>query len=83
MDGPLSRESAVCKRGRGLHATFSSRQKFPLPRWESVILSGFPTAGEPSLSRRICPGTDPRALPSDWKGNQLPLPRDGIPPQFR
>jgi len=83
MDGPLSRESAVCRRGRGPHATFPGRQKFPQTTWESVVLSGFPTAGEPSLSRRICPGTDPRALPSDWKGSQLSLPRDSIPPQSR
>ena len=82
MDGPLSSRSAVCRRDRGPHATFSSRQKFPQTTWESVVLSGFPTAGEPSLSRRLCPGTDPRALPSDWKGSQLPLPRDDIPPQF-
>jgi hypothetical protein len=82
MDGPLSRESAVCRRGRGLHATFSSRQKSPQTTWESVVLSGFPTAREPSLSRRLCPGTDPSPLPSDWKGGQLPLPRDDIPPQF-
>jgi hypothetical protein len=83
MDGPLSRESAVCRRGRGPHATFSGWQKSPQITWESVVLSGFPTAGEPALSRRLCPGTDPRALPSDWNGNQLPLPRDGIPQQFR
>jgi hypothetical protein len=83
MDGPLSTKSADCRRGSGLGATFSGRQKSPQTTWESVVLSGFPTAGEPSLSRRICPGKDPRALRSDWKGNQLPLPRDGIPPQFR
>jgi hypothetical protein len=82
MDGPLSSKSAVCRRDRGLHATFPSRQKSPQTTWESVVLSGFPTAGEPSLSRRPRPGTDPRALPSDWKGSQLPLPRDDIPPQF-
>ncbi len=82
MDGPLSRKSAVCRRDRGLHATFSSRQKSPQTTWEIVVLSGFPTAGEPSLSRRFCPGTDPRALPSDWKGSQLTLPRDDLPPQF-
>jgi hypothetical protein len=81
MDGPLSRKSAVCRRDSGLHATFASRQKSPQTTWESVVLSGFPTAREPSLSRRLCPGTDPRALPSDWKGSQLPLPRDDIPPQ--
>jgi hypothetical protein len=82
MDGLLSRKSAVCRRDRGIHATFSSRQKSPRTTWESVVLSGFPTAGEPSLSRRRRPGKDPRALPSDWKGSQLPLPRDDIPPQF-
>ncbi len=83
MDGPLSRESAVCRRERGIHATFSSLQTSPQTTWKSVVLSGFPTAGEPSLSRRrLCPGTGPRAQPSDWKGSQLPLPRDDIPPQF-
>ena len=82
MHGPLSSKSADCRRDRGLHATFPGRQKFPLPRWESVVLSGFPTAGKPSLSRRLRPGTHPCALPSDWKGSQLPLPRDGIPSQF-
>ena len=82
MDGPLSRKSAVCRRDRGLHATFASRRKSPQTTWESVVLSGFPTARELSLSRRLCPGTDPRALPSDWKGSPLLLPRDDIPPQF-
>ena len=82
MDGPLSRESAVRRRGRGLHSTFSSRHKSPQSTWKSVMLSGFPTAGEPVLSHRLCPRTDPRALPSDWTGSQLPLPRDDIPPQF-
>jgi hypothetical protein len=83
MDGPLSSKSAVCRRDRVLCATSSSRQKSPQTTWEGVVLSGFPTAGGPSLSRRLCPGTDPGALPSDWKGNQLPLQRGGIPPQFR
>ena len=82
MDGPLSRERAVCRRDPGLHATFSSRQKSPQTTWESVVLSGFPTAGEPYLLRRLCPGTDLHVLPSDWTGSQLPLPRDAIPPQF-
>ena len=82
MDEPLSSKSAVCRRDRGLHATFSSRQKSPQTAWESVVLSGFPTAREPSLSRRLCPGTAPRAVPSDWKASRLPLPRDDIPPQF-
>jgi hypothetical protein len=79
MDGPLSRESAVCRRSRRPHATFPGRQKFPQTTWESVALSGFPTAGEPSLSRRLRAGTD-HVLPSDWKGNRLPLPRDDILP---
>ena len=82
MDGPLRSKSAVCRRDRGLHATFSSLQKFPQTTWERVVLSGFPTAGEPSLSLRLCPGTDPRALPSNWKGSPLPLPRDDLAPQF-
>jgi hypothetical protein len=83
MHEPLSSKSAICRRDRGLHATFPSRQKFPQTMWESVVLSGFPTAGEPSLSPRLRPGADPRALPSDLEGSQLPLPRDDIPPQFR
>jgi hypothetical protein len=82
MHGPLSSKSADYRRDRGLHTTFSSQQKSPQTTRESVVLSGFPTAGEPSLSCRLCPRTDPRALPSDWKGSQLPLPRDDIPPQF-
>lgn len=82
MDGPLSRKSAVCRRRRGLRATFFSRQKSLQTTWQSANLSGFPTAREPSRSRRLCHRTDPRALPSDWTGSQLPLPRDGIPPQF-
>jgi hypothetical protein len=81
MNEPLSSKSTVCRRDRGLPATFSSRQKSPQTTWDRVVLSGFPTAGEPSRSRRLCPGTDPRALPSDRKGSQLPLPRDDIPPQ--
>jgi hypothetical protein len=82
MDGPLSGKSAVRRRDRGLHATLSSRQKSSQTTRESVVLSGFPTAGKPSPSRRLCPGIDSRALPSDRQGNQLPLPRDDIPPQF-
>lgn len=82
MDGPLSSKRTVCRRGSGLHATFASRQKSPQTTWVSVVLSGSPTAGEPSLLRRRFPGRDPRALPSDWKGSQRPLPRDDIPPQF-
>ena len=82
MDGPLSSKSAACRRDRGLPPTFSSRQKSPQTTWNRVVLSGFPTAGEPCLSRHLCPGTDPRALPSECKARQLPLPRDGIPPQF-
>jgi hypothetical protein len=82
MDGPFSSKSAVCRRDRGLPPTFSSRQKSPQTTWKSVVLSGFPTAREPALSRRLCAGTDPRALPPDWRGSQPPLPRDGIPPQF-
>ena len=82
MDGPLSSKSTVCRRDRGLHATFSSRQKSLHTTWESVVLSGFPTAGEPALSCRLCPGTESRALPSNRKGSQQPLPRDDIPPQF-
>ena len=81
MDGPSSTKSGVCRRDRGPHAIFPGRQKFPQRRWESVVLSGFPTAGEPAPSRRLCPGTDPRTLPSDRMGSQ-PLPRDDIPPQF-
>jgi len=82
MDGPSSSKSAVRRRDRWLQATFSSRQKSPQTGWESVVLSGFPAAAEPSLSRRLCPGTCPRALPSDRKGVKLPLPRDHIPPPF-
>jgi hypothetical protein len=82
MDWPLSHKSAVCRRDRGLHATLSSLQNSPQTTWDRVVLSGLPTAREPSLSRRLCPGTDPSALPSDWKARQLALPRDDIPPQF-
>jgi hypothetical protein len=82
MDGPLSSKSAVRRRDRGPRATLPGRQKSPQTMWESVVLSGFPTAGAPSLSRRLRAGTDPRAVPSDWKGRQLPLPRDDIPPHF-
>jgi hypothetical protein len=82
MNGALSGKSAVCRPDRGLHATFSSWQKSTQPRWESVVLSGFPTAGEPSLSRCLRPGTEARALPSNLTGIRLPLPRDDIPPQF-
>ncbi len=82
MDGPLNGKSAVCRRDRGPYATFPGRQKSPQTTRESVVLSGFPTAGEPSVSRRLRPGTGPRALPSDWKGSRLPLPRDDISPQF-
>jgi hypothetical protein len=82
MDGPLSSKRAVCRRDRRIHATFSSRQESPQTTWKNVVLSGFPTAREPLLSRHLCPGSDPRALPSDRKGIQLALPRDDILPQF-
>ena len=45
MHGPLSSESAVYRRDRGLRATVSSWQKSAETMWESVVLSGFPTAG--------------------------------------
>jgi len=69
MDGPLSIKIALCRRHHGLHATFSSLQKSPQTTWESVVLSGFPTAREPSRSRRLCHRTDPRALPSEREAN--------------
>ena len=59
MDGPLSRESAVCRRERGIHATFSSLQTSPQTTWKSVVLSGFPTAGEPSLFTSPLPRNRP------------------------
>ena len=79
MDRLLSRRSAVCRAVRGLHATFPSAQQCPQTMLESAVLSGFPTAVEPSLPR-LLPGTNASAMPSDQRGSQLPLPRDDIPP---
>jgi len=80
MEEQLRRSSAVCRRDRRLYATFPGAQKCPQPKVESAVSSGFPTAVEPSLPRRLPPGTSPRALLTDRRENQLPLPRDDIPP---
>ena len=42
MDGPLSSKSAVCRRDRGRHATFPSRQKSPQTTWGERRVVRFP-----------------------------------------
>ncbi len=79
MNRQLSRSSAICRRDRGFHATFPGAQKCPQNTLQSVVLSGFLTAAEPSFPCCLPPGTDPRALRSDRRASQLPLPRDDIP----
>jgi len=63
MDGPLSRKSAVCRRDRGLHATFSSLQEIPSnhvgerrivrfpDRWRTV---SFHAASAPEQTLVLC-----------------------------
>jgi hypothetical protein len=81
MDGQLSHSSSVRRRHPGFRATLPGACECPRTASESVVLSGFPTAVEPFSSRRLSPGTGHRALSPDRKTDQLPLPRDDIPPQ--
>ena len=81
MDRQLSRNSTVFRRDPALHATFPGARKYPQITLQSGVLSGFPTALEPSLPRRLPPGTAPCTPLADRRAGQLPLPRDDIPPQ--
>lgn len=81
MDGQLSGSSAVFSREPVLRATFPGARKYPQITFHSGVLSGFPTAAEPSFPRCLPRGTSPRDLRADQRASQRPLPRDDIPPQ--
>jgi hypothetical protein len=81
MDRQLSRNSTVFRQDPALRATFPGARKYPQITLQSGVLSGFPTALEPSLPRRLPPGTAPCTPLADRRAGQLPLPRDDIPPQ--
>jgi len=79
MDGRLSRGSEVCRRGRSVRTIVPGAHKCSRTESEGVVLSGFPTAVEPSL-RRLLPRTNPGAPPSNRRASQLLLRREDIPP---
>ena len=81
MFGLLSRSNAVCRRGWAFRVIVLGAQKSPQIGLRKVVLSGFPTALEPTLPPPL-PGTNVGTLPSDRKASRLPLPRDDIPPQL-
>jgi hypothetical protein len=71
--------SAVCRRDRSARRIALGDQKCCRTRSKSGVLSGFPTALEPTL-RRFSLVTNLSTLPSDRKAGQLLVPRDDIPP---
>ena len=79
MDGRLIRSSAVCRRNWGVHTILPGIQKCSRTTSGSVVLSGFPTALEPTLPR-LSFGQTLVTLPSDRKAGQLLLSPDDIPP---
>jgi hypothetical protein len=79
MFGLLCGSKAVCERDWAFRVVVLGAQKSPQIGLGKVVLSGFPTALEPTL-RRLSLGTDAGALASEEKANQLLLPRDDIPP---
>ena len=79
MDGRLIRSSAVCRWNWGVHTILPGIQKCSRTTSGSVVLSGFPTALEPTLPR-LSLRTNASPLPSDRKAGQLLLSPDDIPP---
>ena len=79
MDGRLIRRSAVCRRGWTGRRIVPGAQKCFRTRSKSDVLSGFPTALQPTLLPSF-PGTNTGTEPSGLRVNQPPLPRDDIPP---
>ena len=80
MDRQLSRNSTVFRQDPALRATFPGARKYPQITLQSGVLSGFPTALEPTLPPSL-PGANAGALPPYRRASRLPLPRDDIPPQ--
>ena len=81
MFGLLSRSNAVCRPGWAFRVIVLGAQKSPQLVLRKVVLSGFPTALEPTLPPPL-PGTNAGTLSSDRRASRLPLPRDDIPPQL-
>ena len=79
MDGRLTCSSAVRRRDWSARGIVPGVQKCFRTRLKSVVLSGFPTALEPTLPPLV-PGANASTLPSNWRARQLPRPRDDIPP---
>jgi len=80
MFGLLSRSNAVCRRDWAFRVIVLGSQKTPQIGLRKVVLSGFPTALEPTLPPSL-PGANAGALPPYRRASRLPLPRDDIPPQ--
>ena len=78
MDGRLIRWSAVCRRDWSGRRIVPSAQKCFRTRSKSGVLSGFPTALEPTLPRSL-PGTNHSTLRSDRKAGQFLLRHDDVP----
>ena len=79
MFGLLSRSNRVCRPDSAFRVIVLGEQKNPQIGLRKVVLSGFPTASEPSLPR-LSLRTNASPLPSDWKAGQLLLSHDDIPP---
>jgi DNA-directed RNA polymerase specialized sigma24 family protein len=78
MAGRLIRSSAVCRHDWSARRIVPGAQKCFRTRSKSGVLSGFPTALEPTLPPSL-PGTSVSSRPSGRRPSQLPLPRDDIP----
>jgi DNA-directed RNA polymerase specialized sigma24 family protein len=78
MAGQLIRSSAVCRHDWSARRIVPGVQKCFRTRSQSGVLSGFPTALEPTVPPSS-PGTSASSRPSGRRPSQLPLPRDDIP----
>jgi hypothetical protein len=80
MFGLLSRSRTVWRRDWAFCVIVFGAQKSSQIGLRKVVLSGFPTALEPTLPPSL-PGANAGALPPYWRASRLPLPRDTVPPQ--
>ena len=80
MFGLLSRSNAVCRRDWAFRAIVLGAQKSPQIGLRKVVLSGFPTALEPTPPPSLREA-NAGALPPYRRTSRLPLPRDEIPQQ--
>ena len=79
MFGLLSRSRAGCRQHWGFCVIVLGAQKSLQIGLRKVVLSGFPTALEPTLPPSFS-GANAGALPPYRRASRLPLPRDDIRP---